>query len=188
MDLQTMMNNMMTARRAEMMKTSDQLTVEELILKLRAVDNKKLLVVFDDGEYHPTGIDSWRGSYDELAFGYANKKGEGAHKGSYNSDEVEKDYPEYGMTIYKSVPIELPDFPNVADVIDMLETIKGKTFTGYKGGDYLMGKSTPLWVADYGMSSGFKEADENSSEYLQAVVDVIEASDAVSIITKLTDY
>ena len=26
----------------------------------------------------------------------------------------------------------------------------GATFEGYKGGDFLMGKTTPLWVASYG--------------------------------------
>jgi len=26
----------------------------------------------------------------------------------------------------------------------------GKVFTGYKGGDYVMGALTPLWVASYG--------------------------------------
>lgn len=27
----------------------------------------------------------------------------------------------------------------------------GETFMGYKGGDYVMGDKTPLWVAPYGM-------------------------------------
>ena len=26
----------------------------------------------------------------------------------------------------------------------------GKVFTGYKGGDFQMGRNTPLWVAEYG--------------------------------------
>ncbi len=28
----------------------------------------------------------------------------------------------------------------------------GQVYCGYKGGDYLMGASTPVWVADYGNS------------------------------------
>lgn len=31
----------------------------------------------------------------------------------------------------------------------------GKVFTGYKGGDFVMGKRTPVWVAEYG-STGDK--------------------------------
>lgn len=28
--------------------------------------------------------------------------------------------------------------------------VNGEVFVGYKGGDYLMTKDTPVWVADYG--------------------------------------
>lgn len=33
---------------------------------------------------------------------------------------------------------------------DMLKESLGKTFQGYKGGDYIMDKHTPLWRAEYG--------------------------------------
>ncbi len=26
----------------------------------------------------------------------------------------------------------------------------GRVFTGYKGGDYMMGETTPVWIAEYG--------------------------------------
>jgi hypothetical protein len=32
----------------------------------------------------------------------------------------------------------------------MLTEAIGKTYTGYKGGEYVMGKVTPVWVANYG--------------------------------------
>lgn len=32
---------------------------------------------------------------------------------------------------------------------DLREAL-GETFTGYKGGEYVMDESTPLWMADYG--------------------------------------
>lgn len=32
----------------------------------------------------------------------------------------------------------------------------GQVFQGYKGGDYVMGALTPLWVSTYGNSSGTK--------------------------------
>ena len=37
---------------------------------------------------------------------------------------------------------------------DCLEAL-GSEFTGYKGGEYLMDRSTPLWVSNYG-STGLK--------------------------------
>ena len=38
----------------------------------------------------------------------------------------------------------------VQNLLDTCRGAMGKTFTGYKGGDYLMGESTPLWFAEYG--------------------------------------
>lgn len=42
----------------------------------------------------------------------------------------------------------------VADVLAMARGCMGKTFEGYKGGDFDMGARTPLWSAHYGESSG----------------------------------
>lgn len=42
----------------------------------------------------------------------------------------------------------------VADVLRDCRSAMGETFEGYKGGDYLMGKTTPLWVSAYGRASG----------------------------------
>ena len=36
----------------------------------------------------------------------------------------------------------------VAEVLAMCNEAVGKTFTGYKGGDYVMGRETPVWVAN----------------------------------------
>ena len=39
----------------------------------------------------------------------------------------------------------------VTDLIDMLTNeCLGKTFTGYKGGEFTMESDTPLWIAEYG--------------------------------------
>ena len=32
----------------------------------------------------------------------------------------------------------------------------GQVFHGYKGGEYVMGAKTPLWISEYGESSGMK--------------------------------
>lgn len=42
----------------------------------------------------------------------------------------------------------------VADLIAECEEADGATYEGYKGGDYQMTGSTPLWVANYGDATG----------------------------------
>ena len=44
----------------------------------------------------------------------------------------------------------------VHDVLTEARSAMGRTFEGYKGGDYLMGEHTPLWVSQYGTPSGYK--------------------------------
>lgn len=40
------------------------------------------------------------------------------------------------------------------EVLADLKAALGATFQGYKGGDFLMGEDTPLWVSAYGAASG----------------------------------
>ena len=145
MNLQTILNNAIAAERAEEMKTSPQLTLGELILKLEAVGNKELPVVFDVGKYHPTDIDSWRGRYNELALNY----------------------------VTKGEPL------SVRDITAFLRGTVGSIHTGYKGGDYLMGKTTPVWVANYGDGEG-----PRGNEEYTAMVDVREEAKAVILVTR----
>jgi hypothetical protein len=42
--------------------------------------------------------------------------------------------------------------PTVTGLLEELREAIGKTYTGYKGGDFVMGKTTPIWVANYGHS------------------------------------
>ena len=52
---------------------------------------------------------------------------------------------------YSDLAFELGDEPVLAS--DLLATCKaamGQVFQGYKGGDYMMGALTPLWIANYG--------------------------------------
>ena len=37
-----------------------------------------------------------------------------------------------------------------ADLLSECKSAMGEVFTGYKGGDFVMGALTPLWVASYG--------------------------------------
>lgn len=41
----------------------------------------------------------------------------------------------------------------VSELLNECRESMGKAFTGYKGGDFVMGTNTPVWVADYGVSS-----------------------------------
>lgn len=38
----------------------------------------------------------------------------------------------------------------VADLLALCESAMGRVYEGYKGGDFLMGESTPIWIAEYG--------------------------------------
>ena len=144
----------MSARRADELKTSPQLTLGEIILKLESVTNKELPLYI--GEKRPMGLDSWRGSYDELAI-------QTESFGSYQTSEVEKTFSD--MVFYKSKNFGKKN-PNVSEFISILKEAVGKTFTGYKGGDFLMSKNTPVWFAEYGMASDeyFVEVKETKAK------------------------
>jgi len=69
--------------------------------------------------------------------------------------------------------------------LKMLKNANGRIYEGYKGGEFLMGKTTPVWVANYGNSEGFKK---DGDKYCQAVIDVSENKECVVIKTKAIDY
>jgi hypothetical protein len=79
----------------------------------------------------------------------------------------------------------LPEKPTAADLLASLKLAQGKYFIGYKGGDFTMDKTTPVWVANYGSSSGFKE---NEHYHSQAAVGVSQRDDRVVIETALKSY
>jgi len=151
MELQEIIFNAMKAKRADDMLTSLQLMLGELILKLEDKPDKKLPVIFDGRKYYPTGIDSWRGSYCELAISYSTTS---AH-----------------MT--------------VKGFLNLLRNTIGRTLVGYKGGNFLMGKTTPVWVANYGESWGFKSDGKIHS---QAVTNVLKEKGYMVIKTKAIKY
>lgn len=117
-----------------------------LHVQREAIPDKSKPVLFNE-QYHPVGLDSWRGSYCELAL-------------------------EYEAT---GEPL------TVAVLLKKLRDAIGATFSGYKGGEFRMGKTTPVWVANYGECDGF-------IGHTQAVVGVSENEQAVLIETKALDY
>jgi len=182
MDLQTILNNAVRAQRQEELKNSPQLLLGELILKLEAVKNKDLPLYIDLMNKRPMGIDSWRGSYCELAI-------QTESMGSYNTDKVTHES-KYGNS-YEMKDIGKEN-PTVSEWIEVLKEAVGKTFVGYKGGDFTMGKNTPVYLAEYGNSSfkiDEKEIDEeNYSNYKTTFfVDVEEKKDKVYLKTQFED-
>jgi len=129
MDVQEYIDNALKASRANTLANSPQLTLGELILKLQPIINKQEgvkdddlpHVVYDFEYLYPTTIDSWRGVYAELALDYS---------GYRRGDDKDK--------------------MRVTEFFVMLKDCLGKTFEGYKGGDFTMNKHTPIWVANYG--------------------------------------
>lgn len=57
-----------------------------------------------------------------------------------------------------------------AELLAMCQSALGSTFEGYKGGDFMMTKSTPLWVAGYG-SCGEKIISINQDGTIETAED-----------------
>lgn len=119
------------AMRESELKTSPQLTLGELILKLEAVENKKLDVCFEFEYLRPTRFDSWRGIYRELALNFAADAG--------------------GFT--------------VEGFLAECRQCVGQTFEGYKGGEFVMGTHTPIWVANHGNAGHTAVVDVIADDY-----------------------
>ena len=146
MDIQDYLTAITSSERAKRMAQSDQLTLGELILKMEAVvarqkariaEGKEEATVRYDFEYlFPTSIDSWRGSYAELALNFQAEGNE--------------------LT--------------ATDFLKVLKDAVGKTFCGYKGGDYVMSRQTPVWVANYGNSGNTAVLDVIDDEYQVVIV------------------
>lgn len=141
--LQTAITNAVKSSRNERMKTSSQLTVGELLIKLEAIPNdqkEERQVIFAFEYAFPTGLASWRGNYYELAFTFDFPKYD-SEKGSYTQA------------------------PTLSEVISWLKDCIGKQYTGYKGGEFIMEENTPLWVANYGNSGNTGVVDISFDDY-----------------------
>lgn len=130
MDLQEYLDNASRKMREASFANSPQLTLGELLALLKDIptewgsDKQLVSVEFDFGTAYPTGLSSWRGSYAELAVNYA--------LSGYDKDGGQFDH------------------TNLKDFVKWLEEANGKTYTGWKGGDFTMSLDTPLWVANDG--------------------------------------
>lgn len=61
----------------------------------------------------------------------------------------------------------------VKDVLERAAACMGHTFTGYKGGNYVMHAGTPLWVAYYGSSGGSRVVGVTVDKY-ETIVETVD--------------
>ena len=131
------------------MVNSPQLTLGELIKEIEQVgvfqDNGEAKNIwFDFGSALPTHLDSWRGSYSELALGYqlSGYDNNTEHFANCKADEL----------------------------LEHLKSAIGKEFTGWKGGDYIMDENTPIWVANSGNSDNTAVVGVLDCEYKLVII------------------
>lgn len=125
MDIQKILDNEISAQRAKRLANSDQLTLGELIAKIEPIAAKQ-------GER----IEAKQGESDVcFDFEYLKPTSLSSWRGSYAELAIEFASGE-AMTVNK--------------FLEMLKDAVGKTYTGYKGGEFQMSRQTPLWVANYG--------------------------------------
>jgi hypothetical protein len=152
MDGKELLDAMAEQSRRQTFKETEQITLGELIARLEGVDGSKP-VVFDGGEFQPSHLGSWRGSYHELAIRYEESEGD--------------------------------ESMSAGDMAYLCNEANGSEFRGYKGGDFEMDSTTPVWVANRGTSSGFIETEGFA---YQGVVNVEETDERVSIVTDAVDF
>lgn len=147
MDLQTYLDNASKVARQKTVGQSDQLTLGELIIKLESIAAR----VKDED------VDDPRVVFD---FEYLYPTGFDSWRGIYAELTLE-----FAQETREGHPMKLSEF------LGMCRETIGKVFCGYKGGDFTMGKTTPIWVANYGNSGN------------TALVDVVDGGWRVILIT-----
>ena len=126
------LNELVANKRKESFEKSNQITLGELInqldnLELKYNEENYKSVYFDFGTAIPTDLDSWRGSYDELALGYELTGYDRKDNSAFTDCKADK-------------------------LLEKLKSAVGKTYYGWKGGDFIMNENTPIWVANSGNS------------------------------------
>lgn len=145
-DIQTYLNAAMAEFALERSKT--MMTLGELIAALDKVDGGvNVEIELPTGEVViPTDLISYRGYYSDLAIDYGTANEEGIR------------------------PVEVDEFRN------WLREAIGKTYTGYKGGDFTMSKITPMWVDQYSRCQNFAVSEVVYDDY-NCIIKTIEQSE-----------
>lgn len=146
----------MENRRKEVFAISAQLTLGEVIDKIEGCgltygdDEEQKEVCFDFSSAIPTTLDSWRGSYSELALGF--------ELSGYDNDEGHFAKTEVGYLLLE------------------LKNAIGKGYTGWKGGEFFMGRDTPIWVDNPGNGNN------------TGIIDVVDDGWRIILMTAFCDY
>ena len=129
MEMQDYLTNLVQQARDKSFANSPQLSLGELIAEIEKCGTQKdngedKEICYDFGTAIPTDLDSYRGSYNELALGYK-------------------------LTGYDNDAKHLTEL-KAKDLLQHLKDGIGKKYTGWKGGEYTMSEDTPVWVANSG--------------------------------------
>jgi hypothetical protein len=144
MDLQSVLTNAVKSARRERFERSDQLTLGEIIAKCEAIKAK--------------GYKLHDGSDPRVYFDFAHLRPTAlaSWRGSY--DELALGFEEDGES------------RTLGEFIEMLKCADGETYTGYKGGEFVMSRHTPVWVANYGNSGDTAIVDVRDEEWAVILV------------------
>ena len=142
MDLQEVVGNAVAVERAEAFVASDQLSLGELILKCEAI-----AAAHEKDEKPPEVFFDFGHFYPTRLMSW---------RGIYA--ELALDY----QTGSGGMP--------VGRFLELLRGAVGKTFEGYEGGSFVMGRSTPVWVSNYGESAHTAVLDAKDFGWVVVIV------------------
>ena len=127
MEMQDYIANLVQQARDKSFANSPQLSLGEVIAEIEECGTQQdngqdKEICYDFGTAVPTDLESYRGSYNELALGYK-------------------------LTGYDN---DAESAASAKDLLQHLKKAIGKQYTGWKGGQYTMSEDTPVWVANPG--------------------------------------
>lgn len=146
--IQTTISNAVEVERRKKIDEMDILTVGELVAKLEPIVAKQPEII---------------------------KKYDHEASVKFDFEYIKPTYYDSWRGVYAELALGFSiegDDVSVTKFLEMTKAVIGKEFTGYKGGEFVMSKNTPIWVANYG----------NSGQ--TGLVDVIDEEYSVILVTK----
>jgi hypothetical protein len=85
-----------------------------------------------------------------------------------------------GIYAELSLGYRLGNAIKVSELLGQCKEAVGKVFEGYKGGDFRMGRGTPVWVANYGESS----RESEKYKYVNVAIVGVQDGEKVTLLTQ----
>ena len=86
---------------------------------------------------------------------------------------------------YCELSLAYSDKPiTVKELLEKAKEANGKTYTGYKGGDFTMDLHTPIHIAEYGSSTYYYQGKENDEYQLCKLIGVKEVGNKYLLLTR----